>query len=320
MQANPLPPLFAERLKGIVPPADYLRCLDSFSQVKEVTFRLLQHVPAAAQTPSLLTGLGLSATPVPGLPQVYRIPAAQKTLLTRSAPFAAGSLYIQSLSSMLPALLLAPAPTDWVADLTAAPGGKTIHLAELMHNQGKISAVEQVRSRYYKLKANLEKHHVHNTRCYHKDSRWLWKQCKEQFDRILLDAPCSSEARFSTLVPESMKYWSIRKIREMARKQKQLLYSAAQCLKPGGTLVYSTCSFAPEENEMVIQHLLKKMQGSIRVSPIDTTGPLCRQLCVQPGLTGWMQQRFDPSLSNAIRILPDEQAIGFFVCRLVKEK
>ncbi len=319
MHTAQLPSLFVERLQDIVPAADFQQCLDSFSQAKDTSFRLLLHTQADERLLAPLIDAGLSVTPIPGLQRVYRVPAQQKSRLTRSTLFATGSLYIQNLSSMLPAPVLDPAPDEWIADLAAAPGGKTIHLAELLRNRGRISAVEQVRSRYYRLKANLEKHQVRNTRCYRKDSRWLWKQCAEMFDKILLDAPCSSEARFSTLQPETTAYWSIKKITAMARRQKQLLESAVRCLKPGGTLVYSTCSFAPEENEIVIQQLLDKTQGEVSIVPIDPQIALLRHFRLQPGLRRWQQQEFDPSLRHALRILPDRLVDGFFVCKLVKK-
>ena len=130
---------------------------------------------------------------------------------------------------------------------------------------------------------------------------------------MLLDAPCSSEARFKLAQPESWQYWSERKILEMQRKQKQLLYSAVLAAKPGAPVVYSTCSFAPEENEAVVAHVLKKFSGRLQVEPLQL--PFENAI---PGLTQWRGKVFDSQVAGAVRILPTDTMGGFFVCLLRK--
>ena len=114
----------------------------------------------------------------------------------------------------------------------------------------------------------------------------------------------------STLAPPA---WSEKKIREMQRKQKRLLFSAVQCLKPEGTLVYSTCTFAPEENELMINYILDKFPDALDVEEIDV--PFDN---VQPGLVEWQNKKMSPQLHRAARILPDGAMGGFFLCRLKK--
>jgi len=186
-------------------------------------------------------------------------------------------------------------------------------MACLMKNQGRITAVESVRSRYYKLRDNLDSLGATNVRPFFQDGTVTWRYRPEYFDRVLLDAPCSSEGRFRSEDPETTRYWSMKKVRDMSRKQRRLLFSAIQCLKPGGRLVYSTCSFSPEENEVVIQRFLEKFSSSLRVVPVVMDLPGFR-----PGRVEWEGRRLSHALEHAARIVPDDTWDGFFVCCLEK--
>jgi 16S rRNA (cytosine1407-C5)-methyltransferase len=182
-----------------------------------------------------------------------------------------------------------------------------------MRNQGQISAVEVVRGRYYKLCDNLRTAGASIVRTYLKDGRSVGNKTPERFDRVLIDAPCSSEARFRCDQPETWGYWSLRKIREQARKQRGLLKSGVRALKRGGLLAYCTCSFAPEENEVVIDRQLRR-DDSMEVVPLDGL-PIDN---VQPGLTQWEEKPLSTDLNKAIRVLPTESMDGFFICLLRK--
>jgi 16S rRNA (cytosine1407-C5)-methyltransferase len=135
-----------------------------------------------------------------------------------------------------------------------------------------------------------------------------------QFDRVLLDAPCSAEGRFDVREPKSYRFWKLRKVHEMANKQKRLLASAIQCLKPGGSLVYSTCTFAPEENEAVLDWALERFKGICDVATIRSpiTGCLA-------GLIAWAGKTYHPLLYSTLRVLPTENLEGFFLARLLKK-
>jgi 16S rRNA (cytosine1407-C5)-methyltransferase len=132
------------------------------------------------------------------------------------------------------------------------------------------------------------------------------------FDRVLLDAPCSSESKFHIQNPKSFSYWSLRKIKESQKLQKRLILSAWKSLKKGGVLVYSTCSFAPEENEEVVNFLLQK-EPTAKLSKINL--PLKR---VQSGLLSWNKRSFDNSLQKCVRVLPDSLIDGFFIAKIEK--
>ncbi len=313
---EPLPPDFVSRLEKIVPGPWRAEVLASFSRPpRAVSFRLN---PLRGEPEAVLAELeaeGLRPRPVSWLPGAYWLEAEAKTRLTRSPAHEQGQLYVQNLSSMLPPWLLGPRPGERILDLAAAPGGKTLHMAAMMANQGWISAVEKVRARYFRLKANVSLHGADCVHTYLMDGAQVWRKCPEQFDRVLLDAPCSSEARFRVDDPASFAYWSERKIKEMSRKQGRLLFSAVQSLKPGGSLIYSTCSFAPEENERAISKLLCTFGDALSVEPLNV--PLDNS---QPGLRQWAGKPFAPGVEHSLRILPDGMMDGFYLCKLRKHR
>jgi NOL1/NOP2/sun family putative RNA methylase len=308
-----LPEEFLERLQGILPPPRYPDCVSTFYQEAATAFRVNVLKDKAAALEEELRAAGFELEPLAWKRDAFVVPNQQRRALTETAACREGRLYIQNPSSMIPPLMLDPQPGEWILDMGAAPGSKTLQMAGMMANQGKISAVESVRGRFFRLRDNLEKHGATQVQTYLKDGIKVWRNCPEQFDRVLLDAACSAEGRFNVHEPSSYGYWSTQKIREMQRKQKRLLFSAVQCLKPGGTLVYSTCTFAPEENEVVVDSVLKKFGEALRLEEVERPS-----IEVQAGLTCWRDKALHPDLHRALRILPDGVMEGFFVCRLRK--
>jgi NOL1/NOP2/sun family putative RNA methylase len=213
-----------------------------------------------------------------------------------------GRIYLQGFSGMVPALALAPRPGERVLDLAAAPGSKTTQMAAMMENRGTILAVEPNAVRAQRLAYN-----VRLQGCAIVEVRRGWGEklgaaLPETFDRVLLDAPCSGEGRFTASNPASWRSWSRRAVAECARLQRRLLASAVRALKPGGTLVYATCTLNAEENESVVEGALATLPVSLEPIPVRVPGAL-------PGLSG---------IAPAMRILPDRDYEGFFVCRLRK--
>ena len=150
-----------------------------------------------------------------------------------SDAFSEHRIYVQNLASMIPPLVLDAQPGERILDLGAAPGSKTLQLACLMRNTGEIAAVEIVKRRFYKLRANLEAQGATNVRPFLRDGATVWRHRPEHFDRVLLDAPCSTEGRFRTDDPATYAYWSPRKIKEMARKQRRLLHAFSRAMRAG---------------------------------------------------------------------------------------
>ncbi|MCI4406087.1 MAG: RsmB/NOP family class I SAM-dependent RNA methyltransferase, partial [Sulfuricurvum sp.] len=267
-----LPAPFVERLEQIVPQERFESILRTFDAPKQVTFRLNTLKSSATELENALHEAEIAFERVgwtEGLIEgVYRIAPEDKLRLTQIEPFYQGHFYIQNLASMLAPIFLSPKPEETVLDLAAAPGGKTLMLAGMMKNTGWLSAVEPSRERFFRLCDNLKSQGVTNAHTYMTDGRSVGKKCPLMFDRILLDAPCSSEARFKTHEPKSMSYWSVHKVKETSKLQRRLLLSAFDALKPGGKLLYSTCSFSPEENESPLQHLLERHGEHLKTLPL----------------------------------------------------
>ncbi|TYO98715.1 16S rRNA (cytosine1407-C5)-methyltransferase [Geothermobacter ehrlichii] len=313
---SPLPEAFVQLLRQLVPAGRLASVMESFAAVKPVCLRFnpLRAEPEVIR--SELEAAGCRLSPVPWYPLACWVPAEQKALLTGSAAFAEGRIYLQSPSSMLAPLLLAPEPGEEVLDLAAAPGGKTLLLAAMMGNQGRIAAVEAVRGRFFRLKENLRRGAATLVDTYLADGRTIGRKVPGRFDRVLLDAPCSSEARFSRLRPESWAHWSARKVKETARKQQGLLVSALQALRPGGRLLYCTCAFSPEENELNVARLLRRFPGQFSVEPLAVPGEVPQM----PGLTAWQGRQLPAELASTVRILPDRRYDGFYLALLRKNR
>ncbi|MEK7092222.1 MAG: RsmB/NOP family class I SAM-dependent RNA methyltransferase, partial [Patescibacteria group bacterium] len=135
------------------------------------------------------------------------------------------------------------------------------------------------------------------------------------FDKTLVDVPCSMEGRFCTLDEKSYSDWSLKKVKELVSMQRFLLRAGVSATKVGGLIVYSTCTLAPEENEGVVNWILEKEKGAVRVEETNVGLP-----SVQSGITGWNGKSFDPSLKYALRVLPSVTMEGFFVALLRKTK
>ena len=312
---NNLPKEFISRLEVIFPDKHLDSVLKSFIQSKKTVFRCNGLKTTSSQVSKLLSQSGISCIPVDGVNGAFLVPGDQRRALTESEAFRDGHVYIQNPSSMIPPTILDPKPGEEVLDLAAAPGGKTIHIADLMQNNGRIGAVESVKKRFFRLKENIKRADANIVKLYLKDGRSVGRQCPERFDRVLLDAPCSGEGLFDLSNPKTYAFWSEKKIREMIRKQIRLFDSAIQALKTGGTLVYSTCTFAPEENEGVIDQILRKYGSTIEVVAVEIPGSN-----IERGLKKWRNIQFNEQVALARRVVPNDVYEGFFICKIVKRK
>ena len=285
---------------------NWLRC----STAPDVASAVARCAETLANT---LAELPSAVEPIAGLQDVFAAPASMRAALTASAPFVDGRLWLQNPSSVLAVLALDPQPGEEILDLAAAPGMKTLHIAALMGNTGRIGAVEAIKPRFFRLRDVLQRGGATMVQTYLADGRTIGRKTPERFDRVLLDAPCSSEARFLRDVPASMGHWSEHKVRDCARKQRGLLWSAFAALKPGGQLVYSTCSFAPEENEGSIAWLLERAGGAAQVLPWTASAG-----DVRPGLTRFRREAWPDALRACVRVLPDGLFGGFFIAVIGK--
>lgn len=253
---------------------------------------------------------GIELDKIAWAPNCYRAVNGYEKLSTHPTVLN-GEVFLQNAASFLPVLALDPKPGDDILDICAAPGGKTTHIAAITKNRARITANDASRVRFFKMREIFERYGVRaETTLY--DGRYLRKQfADQQFDKILLDAPCSGEAAINPNNPKTYVQWSLAKVKRLSRLQEQLIVIAYDLLKPGGTLVYSTCTIAPEENECVVNYLLKRRKAEI--VPISVAIDAAR-----PGLTEWRGRRLNTELSMTLRLLPSELHEAFYTAKLIK--
>jgi len=312
-EVRSLPQLFLERLKKIIPSQKFDAVANFFTESKPTTFRINSLKTSREEVRKNLEQQGFRLASASWYPDAFMLREGRLRELEKTESYLKGEIYVQNLSSMISPLVLGPKPGERVLDLTAAPGSKTTQMACLM-GEGQIIANESDQIRCAKLKANLELQGAKNVEVILGYGESIGKKFPEYFDRVLLDAPCSAEGRFSVRKPSSYKYWSLKKVYEVAKIQKKLLFSGIAALKKGGVLVYSTCTFAPEENEGVLNEALEKFGEATEIEPVHFSIP--NQMM---GLTSWEGKKFHTSLKKAIRVLPTFEMEGFFVARLRKK-
>jgi NOL1/NOP2/sun family putative RNA methylase len=249
-----------------------------------------------------LEALGIELEKIPFLENGYWI-CHSKFSVGATSEYLLGLYSIQEAAAQIPATLFAELKDKTVLDACAAPGGKTVQLADLMQNTGAIVALDVRRQRLTALSNQLERCRVKNTIVYHMDARQA-SQLKMMFDRILLDVPCSGNFAAD-------KDWfsrrTIEDVEKNAKLQRKILTEAANVLKDDGELVYSTCSLEPEENELNIEWAIKHL--NLQTEKISCYG--------EKAPTNIFGKQLDSSIENCRRIWPG-QTQGFFVCKLKK--
>ena len=219
-----------------------------------------------------------------------------------------GYIYLQSLSSMIPPLVLEPKENEKILDLTAAPGSKTTQIAALMKNKGYILANELDKIRCEKLKYNINLQGVKICEVINNKGEKLGDNYINQFDKVLLDTPCSGEGRFLIEDKKTYENWSTSEVDKLVKLQKELFTSAYKALKPEGILVYSTCTLNKNENEGVLNWAINKYNLEIEKINMDIKNSL-------NGIT----KGYNKQLKNAIRVLPNKEQEGFFVAKIIKK-
>mgnify|MGYP005766173565 CR=1 FL=1 len=218
-----------------------------------------------------------------------------------------GYIYLQSLSSMIPPIVLNPKPKEKILDLTAAPGSKTTQLSALMENQGHILANELDKIRCERLKYNVDMQGAKIVEVVNGRGEKIGEKYQKMFDKVLLDAPCSGEGRFCARNVMSYRNWSLKTVKDLSKLQKKLIESAYKALKPNGIMVYSTCTLNKEENEFILNWAINNLQLKILDIEVD----------FQKALPGFSED-LDVSINKSIRILPSKEMEGFFVAKLKK--
>lgn len=261
---------------------------------RPVTFRvnLLKASKEEIEAECAALGINLKSAPVPN---AYFVENLREREIAETPLYQNGKIYLQSLSSMLPPYLLAPRKDENILDMTAAPGGKTSLLSALSGGEAFLTACEKDKIRAERLKYNLVKLGVPRTSVLVQDALSLDEFYR--FDKILLDAPCSGSG---TLTPNGEIKISEKLVENSVKLQEKLLRKALKLLKKGSVMVYSTCSVLRQENEGVLDKVLK--EGNFELLPPELPFSVPRLA----------------SMKNTLLVSPDGEFEGFF-CALIKK-
>lgn len=308
-----LPPLVLERFSKLLSPEDYATTLRSFCLEKPLTFRTNTLLSTEEQVLDEIKGNGMESKPIAWCPLGHRLTIGTIRSLQSLPSSDSGGLYIQAASSMLAVHAMRVTADMRVLDLCAAPGSKTSQLAAVMGNSGMLVANDRSRKRLYRLREVLQSQGVTNVEIMCGPGERLGQSHADCFDRVLVDAPCSGESRFRIDRPVRISQWSTQEIRKLSKLQEQLLVAALRCVVVGGMVVYSTCTFAPEENEFVLDKVLGRGTINAKVVPIpeSLTPP-----CARPPVTKWEGKEVYRNIASSMRIIPDETTTGFFIACL----
>ncbi len=292
-----------DRYRSIIP--DWTAFKETIVRPEPTVFRARRGRIEPAVLVARLEEQGFRLKPVEGLDDFFQV-VDEPHPISFTLEHWMGLLYVQQASTGVAAPALAPERGDRVLDLCAAPGGKTCHAAELMEGTGALIAVDRSEPRIRGLLGNLYRLGYTNVSVVSADGRDLPENAL--FDRVLVDAPCSGEGtlrrRGGTAPQQSQSFKAY-----VTEAQDGLLRKAIRVTRPGGTILYVTCTFAPEENEAVIDRVL-------RDEPVELE-PLKLAVAHAPGVTEWEGQTFDPRVAGAARIYPHHfDSGGLFLARL----
>ena len=304
-----IPEQFRERLARIYG-ADVASVIQrSLHEPAPLSFRVLGAFDSE-ELQSDCARAGLEIEAVSWSDAAFLVRSGDRNALKQTDVSKRGAIFIQSLSSMAAVEALDIRPGLHVLDLCAAPGGKTAMIALRQQGKGVLLANDRSRSRLGRLRSVLEQHgvsHAELSCCSGESFGGTHEAC---FDRILVDAPCSGEGMLNADDAAAWSEWSPSRIRRLAKQQVRLLVAGLRCLRPGGILVYSTCTYAPEENEAVLQRVMSKLDIDVEIEELPTHLPRGYD-----GLDAWEEVAFDQQIGRSRRLVPDGCCTGFFLAR-----
>lgn len=297
------------------------RVVSLFNQRAKTTIRLNGLKGNVKETYRLLKSRGYDLQNIPWAPNTYFINNRDKAEISQITEYQDGLFYIQDLSSILATLVLEPKQKENILDMCSAPGSKTTHIADITNNKANILANELEVSRTNSLRNVIKQFGADTVKITLSDARDFGKKYPDYFDKVLLDAPCSGEGRIYLRGNKPLRFWSIKKIKSSSLIQRELLESAFITLKTGGTLVYSTCTLEPEENEGVVSSLLKKHSNAhIEEIPIISSPEFENyKKHITNGVTSWSGNTYHPSMRKTVRVIPSSEMMGFYIAKITKK-
>lgn len=275
--------------------------IEGYKVKRKVTFRVNTLKTNSSNVEKVLEKNGIEYRKVPFYSNAFIIENVRENEIRNLDIYKNGEIYMQSLSSMLPPIILNPKENIDILDMTAAPGGKTTEIAAIVQNKARITAVEMNKIRAQKLKFNIEKQGANSVYVMEQDARKI--DDFFSFDGILLDAPCSGSGTINIDNPKLEKIFTKELIKKSVKTQNALLNKAINILKKGSKMVYSTCSILEEENEKVLENALKT--GRVEIEKINFPG--MEELPMLP-----------TNIKGTLCLMPTEEYEGFFVASLKK--
>ena len=279
------------------------KILEGYSKKRKVTFRVNTLKATTEEIEEVLNVNNITFQKISWSNDAFILEDASEEDLQKLEIYEQGKIYLQSLSSMLPPIVLKPEEGKDILDMAAAPGGKTTQMAALSNNKAHITACEMNNIRIEKLKYNVQKQGASCVYVMQKDSRQI--DDFFAFDQILLDSPCSGSGTLESENVNTEKYFTLKLIEKSTKAQYALLKKALRILKAGHEMVYSTCSILQEENEEIVKKVLKEVKAEI--VPIEFDG--MEDLPVLP-----------VSIDGTICVMPTEKYEGFYIAKLRKTK
>ena len=306
MLTRRFPQAFVERYSRFIP--DFDAFLDAMQRPLRRTFRVNTLKATRGQVLELLADL--RPQPLPWCELGFSLDEGEG--LGKRIEHFIGLIYVQEAASMVPPLVLDPQPGERVLDIAAAPGSKTTEMSAMMQNTGIIISNDPSPTRVRGLLGNVDRAGCLNVAVCRMDGSSLGRAVAGTCDRVLVDAPCSSEGTIRKSA-QVLDRWSVAAIERFPSIQKRLISAGYLALRPGGVMVYSTCTVAPEENESVVAHLLAR-QPEAEVLEAGLPG-----LAMRPGLREWERESFPEAVGRCRRILPQDNDTEPFFLALVRK-
>ena len=277
------------------------KIIAGYGEERKVTLRVNTIKTNSSNIEKVLEENNIKYKKVSWYSEGYIIENVKETEIENLDIYKNGEIYLQSLSSMLPPIILEPKENTDILDMTAAPGGKTTEIATLVGNKARITAIEMNKIRAQKLKYNIEKQGATCVYIMEQDARKL--NDFFSFDNVLLDAPCSGSGTININDTKLEKIFTEQLIKKSIKSQNELLKKAIKVLKKGSKMVYSTCSILQEENENIIENVLK--ENKVEIVDIDFKG--IEDLPKLP-----------TRIKGTLCVAPTKEYEGFFVAKLKK--